>query len=602
MAEEDARNDAVILERHGELAVIKLGPADEKLSVLTVARMDSLSATVAELRKSTPPKGLIITGAQGNTFCAGADVKLIRDLKDGAMARQLAQQGQEAFDAIESLPFPTLAAISGACVGGGCELALSCDYRIMADTSASSIGLPEVKLGIIPGFGGTQRLPRLVGLRPALDIILKGKRINARQAGSIGLVDEVVQLESEEAPAAEVEKVLLEKALAFFSNLPQKKSPSFQEKVMMNFAPARAYAESAARKAVVKQTQGLYPAPPLAIDAVFTGLKDGMKSGLAKEAEAIGKLLISKECKSLVHIYFLTEEASKLGRGAGALVEGSKVSVLGGGTMGSGIATSFLSAGDQVVVVETSDAAKRKAQAAITSNVEGRKSWSAAKKKRLLGKLQVSVDLSKSEGSALVIEAIIEDLETKAKLMRSAAQHLSDTAILATNTSSLSVSALAEKIPNPGRVVGMHFFNPADRMPLVEIVIGNQSADKAVAIAAAIAGRLGKYPVIVRDVPGFLVNRIFAPYMVEAAYLLSAGYGIEVIDNAARSFGLPMGPLRLLDEVGLDVAAKVAHIMDNSYGDSDARAKACRRACSQWTLRQKERSRFLFAHRKETRC
>lgn len=545
----------VILEIKANLATIRLGSDEEPgLVILNRERLESFRDAIREVAKDSSLSALVVIGSSRG-FCAGADIKLIESFVEQDEAEKMAAAGQAIFDELEALKIPSIAAISGACVGGGCELALSCDYRI--GTPESKIGLPEIKLGVLPGFGGTQRLPRLVGVPQALDIILAGKTVNAEKAAKIGLFELIVSdIKELERCAADIvlgRKVLPKRKLKFTDNL------------LTNTAIGRKIAEITARKKTLASTKGHYPAPIKALESVFYGLTNGQKRGMVKEAALFGELAITEESKSLVYLYFLTQWAGKLGKVAKNDVKGAKVSLIGAGTMGAGIAGSFLSKKFPVSVVEPIEQVQERAKAQISKFIGKRRSDS--ERDEILKRLEIGSKFAALKDSKIVIEAIIEDVETKQEVFQKIAGEVSSDCILASNTSSLSLDEIAEGVPGRDRVIGMHFFNPAEKMPLVEIVRGKETSEKAIVYTAALTSALGKFPVVVENVPGFLVNRILTPYLSEAAHLLSEGYSIEDIDKAATSFGMPMGPIRLLDEIGLPVAAKVSEVLSAAYGE-----------------------------------
>lgn len=543
----------------GGVVLIRLGAANEKVVTLTVARLASLRNQLIDLEQQRPT-ALIITGPSSDMFTAGADINLIRDIKTPADGERFAREGQKVFDILERLPFPTVAAISGPCVGGGCELVLACTYRIASNQKSTLIGLPEVKLGIIPGFGGTQRLPRLIGITRALDIICAGKTLKAQKALEAGLVDMVVPFDQ-----------LLPKALEIaLSKMTVKRSAlSLQEKFLTKSGLGRKIVSS---KVLPKITQGaarFYAAPSRAVEAVLHGLKNGTVAGLDFEAKEIGTLVSSQQSKNLVNLFFATEAAKGVGKAGRKQVEDLGILVLGAGTMGAGIASVFAQNGHKVVLKDTNKDVVDRGLVLIKNNLERIKYLSETDRSSILSRIFPksgdSLDFEFPIG--LVVEAIFEDLEVKKKVLSELASVLPEDAILSSNTSSLSISEIAKVIPNPSRVVGMHFFNPAEKMPLIEIVRGKQTSDKTVVLIAALASKLGKSPVIVEDVPGFLVNRVLFPYLAESLKLLAEGFSVHDIDEAALEYGMPMGPLRLLDEIGLDVAEHVSQVMVNGYGD-----------------------------------
>ena len=539
------------------VAFVRLGEPDERVVTLTATRMFALREILLRLRE-TRPRGVIFIGPHVDMFTAGADISVIREVTDPKVGETLAKEGQSLFDEIESLPFPTLAAISGPCVGGGCELVLACSRRIISDQKSSSIGLPEVKLGILPGFGGTQRLPRLIGLPKALDIILGGKTLRPKQALAYGLVDEIIAPHKLEDRA---ESVILD-----LSKLKTYKLP-FSAHAMTFTSLGRKFVAKKAREEVRLESKGFYPAPPAALDAVLYGLEHGKLKGLENEAKELGRLIVTPECKSLVKIFFLTEASKSIGKGARKSVEHVHALVVGAGTMGAGIAGILAKNEASVILKDTSEESVARGVAHIKKYLASLKYLNETERSFIANRIEPTTRDSASMGNAtLAIEAIFEDMAQKKKVLSEAAKQMPQDAILASNTSSLSITEIAKEIPNPERVVGMHFFNPVEKMPLVEIIRGAQTSDKTIVVIAALATKLGKYPIVVKDVPGFLINRILSPYLNEAAFLLEDGYAVEDIDKVALEFGMPMGPVRLLDEVGLDVVAHVGEVMVKGYG------------------------------------
>lgn len=566
-AQGNAIQRGVSIEIVDAVAVLRLGSADERAVVLDRDRMDSLRSIVSSIKPRADLRGLIISGANERMFCAGADVHAIENVTDPKIGAELARLGQEIFSEIEALPFPTVAAVAGACVGGGCELILACKYRLALNSGETKIGLPEIKLGILPGFGGTQRLPRLIGLPQALDIILKGRVVSAKRARAVGLVDELVECPGspEVDPLHALERRALEVALGNFA--PQRKRPRFWDRMLTNTKFGRNLVRNRVEPKIRAETKGHYPAPLRALDVAIKGLEVGFTRGLEIEAQALGELISTSACKALVHLYFLTEVAGKLGRAAKGDVEEATVGVLGAGVMGAGIAGSFVQSGHETVIVDQQKDALERARVRLDVNLKARRSLTDQQREELLGKLILSSENVAFSTRRLVIEAVVEDVEVKQKVLSDLAQLVKPECILATNTSSLRVAEIAKAVAHPERVVGLHFFNPVEKMPLVEIVRTKLSSEKALVESAAFVSSLGKYPVVVEDSPGFLVNRILVPYVIEAVSLLDDGISFEDIDRALEEFGMPMGPFRMLDEVGLDIAAKVQQVMSEAYGD-----------------------------------
>ncbi|MEY4669434.1 MAG: hypothetical protein RL518_2133 [Pseudomonadota bacterium] len=542
----------------GQVATITLGGPDERAITLTPVRLASFTQALHEV-KSSGVKGLVIRAPSLDSFCVGADISLIQSVTDAQQGAALAAEGQRAYDLLEDLPCPTIAAISGPCVGGGCELVLACTYRIITDAAGSSIGLPETKLGILPGFGGTYRMPRLVGLPKALDIILAGKTLKAQQALKASLVDEVVSPHTLFARAEEIARGL---------HIPKRRKVPMMDRMLSSNPLGRTLIRKQAKKALLKQTKGFYPAPVRALDVTVDGLGRGREKGLAVEAMELGKLIITPESKALVHLFFLTEAAKGLGKSARKEISDLHALVIGAGTMGAGIAGALAKCNHQVIVKDTSDSSLQRGKDHIGKELGKLRYLSSFERAAISSRidwLQFSSPTMARTG--IVIEAVFEDMDLKKRIFGDIAAKVHPESILATNTSSLSVTEMANAIPHPERFIGMHFFNPVEKMPLVEIIRGEKTSEATIAKVAALTTEMGKFPIVVRDVPGFLINRILIPYLNEAVYLLMEGHSVEEIDRAALSFGMPMGPIRLLDEVGLDVAAHVSKVMVSGYGE-----------------------------------
>ncbi|MCL4156928.1 UNVERIFIED_CONTAM: hypothetical protein GTU68_045575, partial [Idotea baltica] len=444
-------------------------------------------------------------------FCAGADISIIKSIKSEKDGEDLAKQGQEAFDLLESINCKKVAAISGPCVGGGCELVLACDVRIISDHPSSMIGLPEVKLGILPGFGGTQRLPRLIGIRKALDIILAGKVVRSEQALKYGLVNQVVSYDQ-----------LLEKAVKIASGQQSYNavSPSFVDKLIHYVCPVRNFIKKKSLDILNRKTKGFYPAPIAALESVFYGLEKGIKKGLDYEAKGIGKLIVTPESKALIKTFFLTESSKSIGKSAKDKVKTFNGLVIGAGTMGAGIAGVMVKNDCSVLLKDTKQESLDRGYKQIEKYINKIKYLDQTKKSVILNRVEkVLTDSNNIGTSNIVIEAIFENLDLKKRVLGDISKLVPQDCIIASNTSSLSITDIAESIENPERVIGMHFFNPVEKMPLVEIIVGDKTSDKTIAIVAALSTKLGKFPIVVRDVPGFLINRSLSPYLSEAAHL-----------------------------------------------------------------------------------
>jgi 3-hydroxyacyl-CoA dehydrogenase / enoyl-CoA hydratase / 3-hydroxybutyryl-CoA epimerase len=544
------------------IAVLRLGSSDEHVVTFTKERLASLDEQLQRLATDKNVRGVVITGPGPAMFCAGADIALIQGITVAADGAAAAAAGRTLFQKCQQLTVPVVAAIEGPCLGGGCELALFCDVRVASDHPSTQIGLPEVKLGIVPGFGGTQTLTKLVGLPKALDLVLNGKLLRGKQARKAGVVDRVVP--SAKLLAAAVEEI--ERLLAAGKKRPRRKLRGMA--FWLSQTPLRALAVRTARKALQTGQARFYPAPRRALQCCVGAFTLSPEQAFAQEAKALGDMIVTPVSKGLVHLFFLTERSKRLGKQDGAR-DVRQAIVVGGGVMGAGIAGLFAEKGLRTRLCDVDAAPLARAKARLQQDLDKRTrrgQMEAHDARAVQDRLAVSTEPGALQSTDLWLEAVVEDLATKQKLMAAAIERgLPATAILATNTSSLSITSMASTIPSPERVVGVHFFNPPEKMPLVEVIRGKATDPAVVATACRLAVRLGKFPVVVEDAPGFLVNRCLAPYVNEAARLLLEGTSPEAIDQAMLDFGMPMGPCRLLDEIGFDVAAKVSAVMHAAF-------------------------------------
>lgn len=506
--------------------------------------------------------GVIFHSHKENCFLAGADITLIASMTTESEAADGAEKGQNIYNRIEDLSIPTVACVDGVCLGGGLELALSCKVILASNSSKTSLGLPEVKLGIIPGFGGTYRLPKKIGLPNALDMILTGKTLRADKAKRMGLVAEVLPKEN-----------LLPFAPTFFNWKPKPKSfqVSMKEVAMDNFVTRKIIFQKV-RESVLKKTNGFYQAPLKILDVMDSGMMKGRTSYLAGEAQAFGELAISEQSKNLQHIYFMSEAVKKYSgpKGSGKVPALERGAALGAGTMGGGIAWLMADAGMYPLMKDLSTDALNLGLKQSSSNFSGalkRKKMTADEFERKQRSITAQLDYSGFKKVDLVIEAVVENMDIKKKVFAEVEKNVDAECILTSNTSSLSVQEMSTALEHPERFAGLHFFNPVHLMPLVEIIVHDKVSPETVEALHKWVLRVKKTPVIVKDGPGFLVNRILMPYLNEAGYLLEEGVSVKDIDQAALNFGMPMGPCRLLDEVGIDVAVKVAKVMYDGLGE-----------------------------------
>ena len=563
-----AREAALTLEYEGDgVAFLVFDQPDRKVNVLSTPVMERLDELLAELEAAAGEgraRALVVRSGKDGSFIAGADVDEIAGITDPAEGREKAARGQAVFQRLHELPIPTIAAVDGTCLGGGTELILACDVRIASDRPETKIGLPEIKLGILPGFGGTTRLPRLVGLIAASDIILAGKSVDARKAHKIGLIHERMHPGVLYGRAAEIAR-----GMAGGDSAPSRNRPGLPQRLAESTSIGRGFILKQARKQVMKQTKGHYPAPLRALEVMEQSAGESLEEALALEARALGELIVTTESKSLIHVFHLMEGAKKAGPAAeGRSVD--RVAVLGAGVMGGGIAQLLSYKGLTVRLKDIdSDALStglRHARSMFDKLVKRRKLREREAEDRMSA-ISPALDYAGFSTVDLVIEAIVERMEVKKSVLRETEEAVAEDTVLTSNTSSLSITEMATALERPENFAGMHFFNPVHKMPLVEIIRGEASSDEAIATVFSLTRALGKTPVIVEDGPGFLVNRVLTPYLNEAGFLLGEGASIAEVDEALLDFGMPMGPFRLLDEVGLDIARHAGETMHEGFGD-----------------------------------
>lgn len=552
--------------RASGVAILWFDDPARKVNLLDAAALEALRRVHDHLKKRADasfPRALVLTSAKEGNFVAGADVHEFDTIATPAEAESKVKEAQNLFQDWSELPFPTVAAINGACMGGGTELALALRYRIAADKGVT-IALPEVQLGILPGFGGTTRLPRLVGLIPALNMLLTGRALDPRRARKMGLIDDVL-------PATRFSEraVTWTEALLAGGAAPRRAGPAPMHRMMQSVPPFRSYALGQARQTVMHQTHGHYPAPLEILRVVAASWGKPIPEALKIERKAVSKLLFTPESENLRRIFQMSERAKRVPSTEAARPVAT-AAVFGAGTMGGEIAYLMSSRNIRVRLrdIKPEPILKSLAHArSLFAKEVSRYRLTRSGMEMAMGRIEPTLDLQGFRRVDLVLEAVVEDLSLKQSLFRELETQTPATCVFATNTSSLSVSAMARGLKHPERVVGMHFFNPATRMPLVEVIRGENTDRASLDTVVALTRRLKKTPVIVADTPGFLVNRVLMPYLAEAVGFVERGQSIPTIDKALRDFGMPLGPLELLDEIGLDIARKVAHVLLDAFGD-----------------------------------
>ena len=563
----------------------------EKVNKFTAAVMDELDGLIAGFERRDDLKTIVITSGKPDMFIAGADISEIKGLTTVAQALTKAKRGQDVFERLARLAavkkIPIVAVIDGPCLGGGMELALACTHRVVTDADKTKLGLPEVTLGIIPGWGGTQRLPRLIGLPAALDLILSGRQIAGAKAFKMGLAD-----------ACMARAFLADDLPRFLARLTTLVRAPLARSIRMMAAPGmRSLVLRTARKEVMRKTHGLMPAPLGALEVLGRTCGTSLAHGLRIEAEIFSQLAVTPACHNLVDAFFANEEVKKSGGRPAHPV--SAAGVLGAGIMGGGIAWAFAAAGIPVRMKDLKwEAVAKGLQQAATYDAALMKLRKVTPGEHSLRMHRIAgtLDFTAFERLDLVVEAVVEDLAIKRAVLAGCEKFIRPDCVLATNTSSLSVADMATALTHPERFVGMHFFNPVNRMPLVEIIAGPGSSPEAVQLAAATARALGKTVVIVRDCPGFLVNRILLPYLNEAARTVEDGAGVAQVERVISDFGMPMGPFTLTDEVGIDVGYKVAKVLNHGYGDRHAVADLLTCMHEELHLKGTKGGRGFFMH------
>lgn len=549
------------------VAVITLDTPGEKVNKLNEKLIDEFSDVLDELESDDSLEGALIISGKENNFIAGADIEMFKTRDTAEELSELSWTGHKILLRIENFSKPVVAGIHGSCMGGGTELALACHYRVVSDHNSTKIGLPEVKLGLLPGMGGTQRLPRLIGIQKALPYLLTGKNMYSHQAGKTGFADEVVHQYAVKDVGIKVIKKLKEGKIKH----PDKRS--VLEKISESNALGRNIIFDQARKRTHQETKGNYPAPPKIIESVEYGYKHGFDAGLKHESKLFGELAITPESRALVQLFFAMNDSKKnpLERKKSKI---KKLGVLGAGLMGSGITEVSIDDGIHVWLKDQKLQNAMKGESTIHQNLDKKVSKhiiSEFERDEKMSLVHPTETYKAFNDIDLVIEAVFEDLDLKKKIVKEIEEVCSEDTIFASNTSSLPITEIAKDAKRPENIVGMHYFSPVQKMPLMEIIKTEKTADWVVATAFDVGLRQGKNIIVVNDGPGFYTTRILAPYINEALLILEEGAKIEDLDSAMKQFGFPVGPIALLDEVGIDVGAHVANTLSDKFNERGAR-------------------------------
>ncbi|MCV6607269.1 MAG: 3-hydroxyacyl-CoA dehydrogenase NAD-binding domain-containing protein [Campylobacterales bacterium] len=563
----------------------------EKINKLSYKVLEELDKTLDEIKDNKGIKLLTIKSAKENIFIAGADINEIKEMKNEKEIVDNLLRGDKIFEKLENLPFPTIAYIDGACMGGGLELTLSCTYRVSIEKDKTKLGLPEVNLGVIPGLGGTQRLPKLIGLANALPLILGGKILNSKQAYKLGILDEYFPDGYEEFMIKDFENLVINNPKEIL-----KRRKKFFPLELFGFT--RGIIFKKAKESVIKKTKGHYPAPLVALDVIEKTYTLSLSNGLEIEAEEFSKLATTDISKNLIDIFFTSEELKhKDFKTKTTPIKDS--AVIGGGTMGSGIIWLFSKVSLPVRVklrdINKAGEIMKKVSSIYDFYIKRRK-YNRNQVEFKLNKVTFSEDYNGYKDCDLVVEAVVENIDVKKEVYKNLEEVLKDNAIIASNTSSISMENLSSEMKNPERFVGVHFFNPVERMPLVEIIPSSKTSKETIGRVYNFLLKTGKTPVVVGDCSGFLVNRILIPYINEAIYLFKEGASSTHIDKTLTDFGMPMGPLTLVDEVGIDIGYKVSKILEDSYGERMAMCPITESIYKEKNLLGKKAGKGFYIH------
>lgn len=571
------------------IAVLTFDLPGESVNKFSPAVIEEFTAALTQIEQDPAIRGAVLLSGKPGTFIAGADIDQFLAFRSADDAAQASAFGHAMMRRIETGRVPLVVAVEGACLGGGLEFALAAAYRLAADTPKTVFALPEIKLGLIPGAGGTQRLPRRIGVQAALDMILTGKNVRAKKAKQLGLIDEIVHPSLLRDVAIRRARALADGQIPRVRETRRKTAMS---RALDDTAAGRAIVLRQARQLAMKKSGGHYPAIPAAIDAVHAAFRGSETAGYTAEAELFGHLAMSAVCKELMFLFYAT---TALKKDAG-VPEGTvatrvdQLGVVGSGFMGAGIAA--VSA-QQGIPVRFKDTALDRVAAGLASVREVlreglmRKHITRREYEDRVGLVSGTASYTGFGRIPLVIEAVFEDLGVKHTVVRELEQVLPADAVLATNTSTIPIARIADASARPERVIGMHFFSPVHKMPLLEVVVTPQTAPEVTATAVEFGRRIGKTVIVVNDAPGFYVNRILAPYIAEAGRLLDEGVRVDVVDRAMCAFGFPVGPFTLVDEVGLDIAGKSGAIMAGAFGDRIRSSEAMERVVAAGRLGRK---------------
>jgi 3-hydroxyacyl-CoA dehydrogenase/enoyl-CoA hydratase/3-hydroxybutyryl-CoA epimerase len=550
------------IEKNHGIAIVSMNIDGLPQNVLNETVGHEFEAMINDIEADSSLTSLIFQSTKPGCFVAGADISLLQGIETEQQAFESCKLLHGLFQRIADLKITTVAAIDGVCLGGGLELALVFDYRIASSSKETRIGVPEVQLGVLPGGGGTTRLPRMIALPTALDMLLTGKQLNAKRAKSAGLIDKVV-----------LSQVLLSTAIEYAGKNKPKRRQSFADRVM-KFTPVRNVIISKARSQTLKLTKGKYPAPLKILEVINSGLGSSLEKALELEARGFAQLLMTPESKQLVNIFFAMTELKK-DTGIDSDQEArdiNNVGVLGAGLMGAGI--SYVTIDKAKITTRLKDinydglSKGIEYVGKIIDKQLARKRINSIARQNTMARLTGAIDYRGFKNSDVIIEAVFESLDLKQRMVADIEALGGDTeTVFATNTSAIPIDNIAAKAQYPERIVGMHYFSPVEKMPLLEVIKGSKTADWATATAVELGKKQGKTVIVVNDGPGFYTTRVLVPYNMEAVRLLLEGVSIEEVDAALEAFGMPVGPIKLMDEVGIDVGAHIVVTLNHAFGD-----------------------------------